>query len=164
VDVFEILQIGAIGLGLSLAVLGYRLLARGANPTPVYFFLLFSMVLVTIGASSRYFNNPELSQLQRRLDSMSAINDQLSYELRNSEAARAAQGEAIQGVLTAVDSVLARLNDLDGLAANDSCPGGASGVPSNHAADISRVNQEIIAKVSSLRSDLVPLAPSVTTK
>jgi len=165
-DVVAFLRFGAIGLGLLLTVLAYRLLARDTNPTPIYLFMLFSVMLMITGAASIYFDNA--SHLKTLQDSNETLTQEISIAQKEisdirleltdarskSEAILAGQRTAIQ---TVEDSLL-KLDKLADYASSDSCPGGGNGIPSNHADDIQRLNGEIIAGLSSLRGALALLA------
>lgn len=76
-DVYKILSYGAIGLGCILAFLAYQLLRKEQDIiqprqqilTSIYVFMVFSLVLSTIGFVTEYAKDRKISEIKSQLNS-----------------------------------------------------------------------------------------------
>jgi hypothetical protein len=66
-DIVAILGVGAIGLGLLLALLAYRLLAEpNGRERPIYIFMVSCLVLLGVGTALLYSNNLQKKALEQK--------------------------------------------------------------------------------------------------
>jgi hypothetical protein len=182
----SILSYGAIGLGFLLAWLAYRLLQKEqAVATPrqsilrsVYVFECFAVVLVIIGAILEYTNNEakagasatstENTSLRAELkatkdkfevaDKRAQAGDQCEAKFKQYAAIATNQNKAINDAASTIQKILKDLAAQNALAVADSCPGGAHGVPSNHAGEITALNTQISADVATVKGTLGSVA------
>lgn len=182
----SILSYGAIGLGFLLAWLAYRLLQKEQGVhTPrlsilrsIYVFECFSIVLVIIGAVLEYTNNEaragafttstENTSLRAELkatkdkwevaDKRAQAGDQCEAKLKQYAAIATSQNKAINDAASTIQKILKDLASQNALAVADSCPGGAHGVPSSHAGEITSLNTQISADVAAVKGTLRSVA------
>jgi len=178
----SILGYGAIGLGFLLAYLAYRLLlkeqsrdiTRDSILRAIYIFEAFCVVLVVLGSVLQYSNNEDKAMAGSVSDKNKTIyaelestKESLAAAQRRVQAAGACetslgaytsvysrQSDAIKNANAIVDKVLGALSRQNDFAVNDSCSGGPHGIPTNHSADIQKLNASISSDVANVRGIL----------
>jgi hypothetical protein len=94
-DVMAILGVGALGLGLLLAILAYRLLAQsnGKQP-PIYFFMASCLVFLGVGAALLYGNNLQRKALEQKTKDYNELKAQYDSKAKNLITAQDALSES----------------------------------------------------------------------
>ena len=83
-DIVAILGVGAIGLGLLLALLAYRLLAEpNGRERPIYIFMASCLVLLGVGAVLLYSNNLQKNALEQKTRDYDALKAQYDNTVKN---------------------------------------------------------------------------------
>jgi hypothetical protein len=122
----SILAYGAVGLGLALATLSYRLLAKEQNENPprrmilnaTYVFMVFSLLLAAGGFATEYLKfKMGASDMKGKLNALQAKDSviQADYHLREQII-----GEAQGGVKALMDIKLGAVSDLSRTYPSDS--------------------------------------------
>jgi hypothetical protein len=153
----SVLSYGAIGLGFLLALLAYRLLLREQaqkEPRPpilraVYYFEVFCIVLVILGALLQFSN----SNSKAIAASMSEENNRLRAEIRN----------IVTEISTAfpdADKLSMSVATIVPLVTNH-CPGGHSGIDGFHADEIRSISADASKRIASAQSTLANILANI---
>jgi len=94
-DIVAILGVGAIGLGLLLALLAYRLLAKSnGRERPLYIFMVSCLILLGVGAALLYSNNLHKKALEQKTNDYDVLKAQYDNTTKNLVIAQSALSES----------------------------------------------------------------------
>lgn len=164
-NVVSILGYGAVGLGLLLAILAYRLLLSGTvNERPVYVFEGFCLTLVIIGAFLQYSSNSATAAQNQALQSdLQSTKESLTSEKAKSQSAELSLANAKSTIGGLAASTRTAFPDADKLAVSvgrissliaQSCGGGDHGNDPANAEEIRNIANDASQRIASAKSNI----------
>jgi hypothetical protein len=114
-DIVAILGVGAIGLGLLLALLAYRLLAEpNGRERPIYIFMVFCLVLLGVGTALLYNNNLQKKALEQKTRDYDTLKAQYDSTANTAQSASAESKGKLLDALALWSTAQASANNYKG--------------------------------------------------